>query len=799
MNAKVDQEQKNPDLVTIEVDGVTMQVPKGSMLIEATDAARINVPRFCYHKKLSIAANCRMCLVEVERAPKPLPACATPVTDGMRVFTRSEKARAAQKGVMEFLLINHPLDCPICDQGGECELQDLALGYGRGVSRFTERKRVVEDEDLGPLIATEMTRCIHCTRCVRFLDEVAGQRELGGIGRGEHTMISTYVGAGVRSELSGNVIDLCPVGALTSKPYRFTARPWELLSHPAVAPHDAVGSNIYLHHVRGQVKRVVPRENEQINETWIADRDRFSYQGIYSEDRLPRPLLKRDGEWQEVDWETALEAAAKGLRRVVEQHGGDQLGALISPTATVEEMYLLGRVMRGLNSRNIDHRLRQADFADDARAPVAPQLGMAIEELEGLKTVLVVGSNVRSEAPLINLRLRKLSLSGGAVMMFNPRRIKYNYRLAAEHVVAPQEMVAQLAAVAKLLLDAKGETAPAGFSELLGDTQPDAAAHRIAEQLQQGPAAVLVGAMVESHPDGSALRALGALIARLAGGRFGYLPSAANSVGGWLAGAVPHRETGGKAESAPGLNARAMFEQPRKGYVLFNVEPELDCFDPATAGNALAQAEFVLVFSPYATPEMAEYADLILPIAAFSETAGSYVNLEGRWQTSSGIARPVGEARPAWRVLRVLGNVLDLEGFEYQSVEDVFLELRERVGEAKPGTLGWAAPQVGFRPQGLVRLGDVPIYRTDSLVRRSPSLQATVLNPAAAAYVAAVTAAQLGLAEGERVRVRQGSGSAELPLVIDDSVAAGCVWVPAALAETSALGPMQGEVTLERA
>ncbi|RFA30574.1 NADH-quinone oxidoreductase subunit G [Alkalilimnicola ehrlichii] len=801
MNAKVDQEQKNPDLVTIEVDGVSMEVRKGAMLIEATDAANVHVPRFCYHKKLSVAANCRMCLVEVERAPKPLPACATPVADGMRVFTKSERALAAQKGVMEFLLINHPLDCPICDQGGECELQDVALGYGRGVSRFTERKRVVEDENLGPLVATEMTRCIHCTRCVRFLDEVAGQRELGGIGRGEHTVISTYVEAGVRSELSGNVIDLCPVGALTSKPYRFSARAWEMLSHAAIAPHDSVGSNINLHHVRGKVKRVAPRENESLNETWISDRDRFSYQGIYSEDRLPRPLVKRNGEWEEVEWETALEVTAKGLRQVVEAHGGGQLGALISPTSTLEELYLLSRLVRGLGSANIDHRLRQADFSDQAKAPAFPHLGLSVEELEAQRAVLVIGSNVRSELPIINLRLRKASLAGAAVMTVNPRRFKANYELAVDHVVAPQAMVRELAAVAQALLDAKGEPAPAGFAELLGDVKPGRVHQDIATKLQeQEQAVVLTGALVESHPAGAALRALAGLIARLSNARFGQLPQAANSVGACLAGAQPHRGVGARKSDQVGLDARRMFEEPRKGYLLFNVEPEFDAWNPSAARKALAEAEFVAVMSPYATPDMADYADVILPISAFSETAGTYVNLEGRWQSAGGVAAPVGEARPGWRVLRVLGNLFDLDGFDYQGADQVLDEIRSAVGEAAvPAAPAWEPVVNAFQAQGLVRLGDVPIYRTDMLVRRASALQATVHTPAAAVYLAAATAAAVGVREGQQVRVRQDGASLELPAVIDDSIPADCVWIPAALEETGVLGPMQGEVTVEAA
>jgi len=791
MNAEV----KNPDLVTITVDGVEMQVPKGSMIIEASDAANIRVPRFCYHKKLSIAANCRMCLVEVERAPKPLPACATPVAEGMKVFTKSPKALAAQKGVMEFLLINHPLDCPICDQGGECELQDVSFGYGRGVSRFTERKRTVDDENLGPLIATDMTRCIHCTRCVRFLGEVAGQKELGGMGRGEHTKISTYIEHGVHSELSGNIIDVCPVGALTSKPYRFGARAWELLSRPTIAPHDSVGSNVTAHYLRGQVKRVVPRDNEEINECWLSDRDRFSYQGIYSDDRLRKPMVKRDGQWQEVDWEQALAAAIEGLRK----HQGDALGALVSPTATLEEMYLLGKLVRALGSRNIDSRLRQADFADDASAPLYPYLGMPIAALEGLKSALVIGSNTRSELPIINHRLRKASLRGAEITFLNPRRFDLNYR-AEQVVVGAQDWVRELALVAQALVEATGAEAPAGLADLCGGAQVSEAQRALAKRLLEGkPAAVLVGALVESDVNGSALRALAALVAHLSGASFGLLPQAGNSVGAWIAGAVPQRAVGGAAEAQPGLNARAMLEQPRKAYVLFGLEPELDCWDSAAAAKAVDGAEFVVAMTPFITERMKQYADVLLPIGTFSETSGTFVNLEGRWQSFGGVAAPVGEARPGWRVLRVLGTLMDLDGFEFDTSEQVLADLRKLVGELPAVSVpAWRRPAVQPVGAKLVRTGGVPIYGGDALVRRAKALQETSHAKPAAAYLSAADAAALGVQDGDRVRVRQ-AGEAVLPVVVDDDVPAGTVWVPAATTETVGLGPMMGEITVARA
>ncbi len=491
------------ELVNIEVNGIPLKARKGAMLIEITDAAGIAIPRFCYHKKLSIAASCRMCLVEVEKAPKPLPACATPVMEGMKVYTESPKALAAQKGTMEFLLINHPLDCPICDQGGECELQDIALGYGGDVSRFAERKRVVQDKDIGPLIATEMTRCIHCTRCVRFGDEIAGLRELGATGRGEHMEIGTYVAHSVASELSGNVIDLCPVGALTAKPSRFKGRSWEYVQHAAIAPHDSVGSNIFIHTLRGQVMRVVPRENEAINETWISDRDRFSYEGIYSDDRLANPLL--DG--VEVGWEAALEATAKGLKEVIAQYGADSVGFLVSPTATVEEMYLAQKLARGLGVTNIDHRLRQADFSDQDTAPVFPWLGQDVADLEKVKSALLVGSNVRMEQPLAGHRLRKAALAGGRMMFINPRDFEFRFPAAAKIIADPAGMVAALAGVAQAVAELKGEILPASLAGLVTGAPGEAERTIAARLVDNAQATVLLGNFGVAHPGFAQLRA----------------------------------------------------------------------------------------------------------------------------------------------------------------------------------------------------------------------------------------------------------------------------------------------------
>ncbi|MDG4550948.1 MAG: NADH-quinone oxidoreductase subunit NuoG [Candidatus Contendobacter sp.] len=781
--------------VNIEVNGIPLKARKGAMLIEITDAAGISIPRFCYHKKLSIAASCRMCLVEVEKAPKPLPACATPVMEGMKVHTESPKALAAQKGTMEFLLINHPLDCPICDQGGECELQDIALGYGGDVSRFAERKRVVRDKDIGPLIATEMTRCIHCTRCVRFGEEIAGLRELGATGRGENMEIGTYVATAVASELSGNVIDLCPVGALTAKPSRYRGRSWEYVQHAAVAPHDSVGSNIFIHTLRGKVMRVAPRENEQVNETWISDRDRFSYEGIYSDDRLARPLLGGG----ETTWETALEAAAKGLKDIIARHGAESVGFLVSPTATVEELYLAQKLARGLGVANIDHRLRQADFNDQGAAPVFPWLGQTLEDLEKVKAALLIGSNPRMEQPLAGHRLRKAALSGGRIMFINPRDFDFRFPVAAKVVADPGGMVTALAGVAQAVAESKGQTLPATLASLVagvpGETERAIAAHLV----DNSPATVLLGNLAVSHPALAALRALASFVARCSGARLGYLPEAADSIGGWLAGAVPHRLPGGRPAPAAGLDARAMLESPRKAYVLLGVEPELDCWDGAAALKALQGAELIVALSPYGCLAGESHAQIILPVATFAETSGTYVNAEGRWQSFQGASKPFGEARPAWKVLRVLGNLCGVAGFEYVDSEEVLADVRRACDGVEPNNaLDIDQPLAPFQQVGdLLRVGDVPIYATDPLVRRARSLQASPLARSAEVRLHPDMARALGVVDRDQVQVRQNGAAVDLPLVLDESIPKGCAWIPAGLNASVALGPAVGPVAIQ--
>jgi NADH-quinone oxidoreductase subunit G len=765
------------------------------MLIEVTDEAGIRIPRFCYHKKLSIAANCRMCLVEVENVPKPLPACATPVSDGMKVHTRSPAALAAQKGTMEFLLINHPLDCPICDQGGECELQDVAMGYGGDVSRMVERKRVVADEDLGPLIATDMTRCIHCTRCVRFGSEVAGLRELGATGRGEHMRIGTYVKHTVASEMSGNVIDLCPVGALTSKPFRFKARAWELVQRDGVAPHDSVGSNLHLHLRSGQVMRVHPRENEAINETWISDRDRFSYEGLYSEDRLYHPLVKHKGEWQQADWEDALKLAAEGLRGVAAQDP-TQLGVLLSSGSTLEEMFLAQQLARSLGSPNIDCRLRQVDFRGDATDPQVSWLGRPISDMEQLDAALLVGSNVRKDQPIIAHRLRKAALKGAAIAFVNPIQCDLHFP-AIQRIVAPAFMVAELAAVAA----AAGVRAEGALQEIIAGAQPAAEHESVAQHLKAAErASIMLGNLAQSHPDYAILRQLSELLAKKVGGEFGILPEAANSVGAQLAGALPHRGPGAAPLDASGLDARGMLEQSRAGYLLFGVEPAYDFWNPTQADQALRDSDIVVALTAYRSPSLEAVADVMLPVAAFTETSGTYVNAEGVWQAFNGVAAPGGEARPGWKVLRVLANLLDVADCDYVSSEEIRDELATACGDARPDNSASRADLGALRHAGaeLERIGEVPIYACDAIVRRAVSLQKAPDATDAVIRINPAEASRAGLSEGALGRIVQNGFQADLPVAIDQRVPDGCVWVPAAVAGSETLGGQFGAVALEK-
>ena len=714
------------DTVNIEVNGVPLKARKGQMIMQVTDPADIYIPRFCYHDKLTVAANCRMCLVEVEKAPKPLPACATPVTEGMKVFTKSPKAVAAQRATMEFLLINHPLDCPICDQGGECELQDLALGYGRDISRFSERKRVVKDKNLGPLVSTDMTRCIHCTRCIRFGQEIQGYPQMGTTGRGENMEVGTYIEHSVDHELSANIIDLCPVGALNNKPFRYHARSWEMTQQALVSPHDAFGSNLYAHVLRGKVMRVVPRENEELNETWIADRDRFGFEGMYSPDRVTQPMVRIDGVLQAVDWEVALTAAAEGLQKVAAAHGATAAGFLASPMSTVEELYLLARIARGLGTPNIDHRLRQLDFRGQEGDAAFPGLGLKIADVEKLDGILIIGSNLRHEMPMLAHRVRKAAVrNGGAKVAFlNPRRFDYMFPVAA-YAVAETDLVVELSAVVCAAAAALDKPVPAGVAA----AQITDSHRAVAAALINGARhAVVLGTLAQRHPAYSQLKVLAAMLAELSGASVGCITEGANSAGAYLAGAVPHREPGGAPVAAPGLSARGMLESALKAYVLFGaVDPASDlAVDPRALGNA----ELVVAITSHLPDSVGACADVVLPVGTFAETSGTFVNVEGRWQSWTGAAKLLGESRPGWKVLRVLANLLNVHGVDYVSSEEVREALKAVCGtrlEPSSSGLGSVAGAT-LKAGGPTPAGswvDIPPYQGDALVRGSEALSKT--------------------------------------------------------------------------
>ncbi len=702
-------------MIEIELDGKKVEISEGSMVMHAADKAGTYIPHFCYHKKLSIAANCRMCLVDVEKMPKPMPACATPVTQGMIVRTKSDKAIKAQKSVMEFLLINHPLDCPICDQGGECQLQDLAVGYGGSSSRYEEEKRVVFHKDVGPLISMEeMSRCIHCTRCVRFGQEVAGVMELGMSHRGEHAEIETFIGQTIDSELSGNMIDICPVGALTSKPFRYSARTWELSRRKSVSPHDSTGANLIVQVKNNKVMRVVPLENEAVNECWIADRDRYSYEALNSEERLTAPMLKQGGEWKTVDWQTALEYVANGLKQIKSDHGAKSIGALVSPHSTLEELHLAGALVRGLGSENIDYRLRNAEFevSDHAR-----NLGTSIASLSHLESVLIVGSNLRKDHPLFAQRLRQAAKLGCQVSALNAHSEDWALPVANSLHVPASHWAQALADIASVIAAEKGVAAPAEGSA-------NAVAQAIAQSLLAGERkAILLGNAAAHHAKATSLLALANWIAAHTGATVGYLSEAANTVGAQLAGALPGYD---------GLNAGQMLAGGLKAVILLNTEPVQDSAAGAQAALNLAKAEMVVTLSPFKAN--LDFSDVLLPIAPFTETAGTFVNAEGRVQSFHAVVRPAGEARPAWKVIRVLANLLGLPGFDFESAQDVLAVMHpDGVPACAP------AARLGNDTTALIDLSPAAtdpvvasIYQLDGTVRRATSLQLTADARAAA-------------------------------------------------------------------
>jgi NADH-quinone oxidoreductase subunit G len=778
-------------MLEVEIDGKQLQVEDGTTVIEAAHSAGIYIPHFCYHKKLSIAANCRMCLVQVEKAPKPMPACATPVTNGMKVFTHSNIAVKAQKDVMEFLLINHPLDCPICDQGGECQLQDLAVGYGGSSSRFQEEKRVVVNKNLGPLVSTDMTRCINCTRCVRFTQEIAGNMELGQAFRGDRAEIMPFLDKTIDSELSGNIIDLCPVGALTSKPFRFSARTWEMSRRKSVSPHDGLGSNLIVQTMHDKVLRVLPLENEALNECWLSDKERFSYEALNSAERLTRPLVKQGGEWKEVEWNVALDYASHALRDVRKEHGAAAIGALVSPHATLEELFLAGKLLRGLGSDNIDFRLRQSDFSLDGQRAGIPFLGMKIADIGALDRVLVVGSFLRKDHPLIAQRLRQSAKRGTKISVIHAADDDLLIKLFAKAIAAPSRLPLVLAQVVKAVAQLKNAPVDAALEKVGADET----VRKIAESLVSGRnAGILLGNFAQQHPQAATLQRLAQQLAALLGGKFGFLGEAANSVGGYVAQACPQTD---------GLNAARLVAEPRQAYVLLNVEPELDCADGAAALAALRQAASVIVLSPFKSAAALEYADVLLPVSPFSETSGSFVNTEGRVQSFHAVVKPLGETRPAWKVLRVLGNLLEIAGFDQDSseaVRDACLGGKPEFVAGLDNSVKAGALDLGAAGgiEHVERVADVPIHFADPLARRAPSLQATKDAAAPAARMNAALLARLGVADGAPVKLGAGGTVIQLPARLDAGVPDNCVRVAAAHAASVSLGPLFGSLSVEK-
>ena len=733
MSAQPENPNVPADHVTIHIDGVEMYAPKGSMVIQAADKAGIPIPRFCYHDKLSIAANCRMCLVEVEKMPKPAPACATPVMDGMKISTRSDKALGSQRNVMEFLLINHPLDCPVCDQGGECELQDLSLGYGRSVSRFVERKRSVPDEDIGPLVATEMTRCIHCTRCVRFTAEVAGTYELGGMYRGENLQIGTYDGKPLTTELSGNVIDVCPVGALTNKPFQFKARAWELLARESLGYHDALGSNLFLHVRRGQVLRTVPRDNDAVNECWLSDRDRYSHQGLYADDRATAPMVKDGGEWREASWDEALARAAKILR----ENGADRLGMLVHPATSNEEGVLLARLADALGTGNIDHRISQHDLSD---AAIAENFAMPVAEIEKADLVVLVGGNLRHELPLVNARVRKAWMNGAKVHVVNPVDFDQTFDLAGKQIVAPSAIAGAL---------------------------DDAALREAATAATR--AVVIVGALAENGVHAATIRAAAADFARATGAALCRIPQGANAVGLADHGVLP-----------TGLDAGGMLAEPRTAYVIYGIEPGLDFADTGGAMKALGGAQ-VVAFSAFACQSTRAVADVILPIGLLPEVDATLTNLDGREQVVVAGGKLPGEARAGWRVLRALGGLLQADGFEFTDLVGLRASVAKRDVTVAAGCTARPAGE------GIELASSMGIYRSDAVVRRAAALQAHPLNQAPRAMVNPADLDGLGLADGATGKFTTAQGTATLPVSASDKVARGTVWVESGHGATAPL------------
>ena len=747
--------QASDNTVTIEIDGQSVQAEKGSMIIEAADKQGIKVPRFCYHKKLSVAANCRMCMVDVEKAPKPMPACATPVMDGMKVYTQSKRATDAQRNVMEFLLINHPLDCPICDQGGECELQDVSMGYGRDVSRYVDSKRVVEDENLGSLISTDMTRCILCTRCVRFLNEIAGTDELGGIGRGDRTNISTAVGQSVKSEMSGNVIDLCPVGALTNKPFRYKARAWELMSNSAVSMHDGIGSNLYYHTRNGQILRTVPQDNDAINEAWISDRDRYGIHGFKNDqDRIKHPMIKENGQWRELSWEDALATLVKQFKKF----DGDEIALYTSNYASTEEYHLLKQLFNHLGSKQHEHRINLADLSGDDRLP---RVDVALDEVSLQQKIVVIGGHIRHEQPILNHKIRQAWLNGAEISSFGPKSFEQNYDLLHDFVGNQAQWVKQLGSLAKSVSEIKKDIPAGALGEWVQSQKTDEDINHLAKQLlkDQVNALFVIGQISQSHPQASLIQAVTAWLAQATGGQLNELSAGSNASGAYLAGL--------SAEGDIKLNEHRL-------NLVYQAELQ-DFSDPAAIKNSLTNSDFSVVFNAFCDDSLKSRVDLILPIALLPELTGSLVNNYGQRQVSMVAQKSPGETKPGWRLLRVLGNMMEFDGFDYEDINDV-LEKTEKYALKAP-IINQDIQINDVEPKGLTLYAHNGIYDTDALSRRSEPLQNSAISTSDTVHINSKDLLSIGFKPGDLVSVEQAGRYAELTLATSEDLPEGSAMI----------------------
>ena len=788
-------------MIELEIDGQKLKVPQGTTIIEAADQAGIYIPRFCYHKKLSVAANCRMCLVEVEGSKKTLAACATPATDAMVVRTKSAAASKSQRHVMEFLLINHPLDCPICDQGGECELQDLSMGYGGGYSHYDQNKRAVVDEDLGPLIATEMTRCILCTRCVRFGEEIAGLPELGVTERSDQAQIGTYAKHFMQSELSGNVVDLCPVGALTSKPYRFQARSWEMKAHPSIATHDCLGSHTYIHtrhcddRPSREVMRVVPRDCELINENWLSDRDRFSYQAWQHDNRLLEPQMKVNGRWQCVDWPTVMEAIQKKLLPIL--NAGGQLGAALSSSSTVEEGYLMQQCVRGLGSPWIDFRLQQADLSAQGLPLDRPAMSITMEDVENLEWCLLVGSNMSLQQPLLAHRLRNVFEDGCEIHSFEVYRYHYHFKTTSRLMVEGLNLLEPCLGLLSALLE--NHPSPT-WQARLGEWLPsvEASYRQLAQSMNaQNQKAIFIGEDAINHPQWSLIHLALQAIAEISGVSLNYLTHGANSLGLTLAGAHPHYLPGGKSVEHPVEGS--LWNSSCQAFILHGVEVERDCVDAYHALDALKAAECVIAMTPYANEAMLDYADFILPTTPSCEMHGTLVNAMGQWQRFKPASVAHGQAKPAWKILRVLAHFLDVEGCDFDDTHEIIekCQIKAPLTPHAPAkdmiasTLDW--------PEGLRRYGAWPSYSTDATCRHAKALQdkqAIQIPPAAHLHPETAKAHQVDA--GDMLRLKQGDQELDMVCMVSDRVAPNTVYLPSGCRYSAGFGNGFGPIHIEK-